>query len=276
MVYVYVHSRLGNLLAQIGAAATLAHRLGTDFAAVPITSYWCPEPDNCYLLEYLEPYRKTIFQHVKFVETIPDGTRELRDDFSSWDEIQVSADENIVLHGYFLKPTLLDRVWCQKLFVIPDAMKTDLMATYQISEGTGAVVVRRGDYMTLPHRFAICGKSYYFAAIQRLERQYGVNRWLIISDDTDWCKRTFVGEQYTIVDEPPLGDLYVNTLVKYLVISNSTFAWWGGYLNPHVDTKVIYPSPWYGIALRKSEINVKTRFCALDGWMDGIVIFIKD
>lgn len=268
MVYVYLYGRLGNNLAQIGAAATLAAKLNCDFAAIPIVSYWCPEPDNCYLNDYLRPFKQTIFRKINFLDAPSDNYIEIHDeDISAWEGIKIEQEKDILLNGYFLNAQLIDRAICQRLFEMPVSMLSELVLNYKISVSTATVVVRRGDYLNLPHQYAICGRAYYNKAMKFLEQRYDVKHWLVISDDIKWCRKVFKGDKFTLVDEPPLIDLYLPTLCSYNIISNSTFAWWGAYLNSHENQLVCFPNPWYGWSYQKREKTIVDFFCNQKGWI---------
>lgn len=268
-VYVYLYGRLGNNLAQIGAAATLSARLGCDFVAVPNAAYWCPEPDYCYLPEYLRPLRDTIFHDIHFDENLPHDVIELNDGgLENIEDLSTlrRAGKDILLNDYFLNMRFLDRTLCRNLFSLPTVILDELREKYRITDSTGTIVVRRGDYVQLPHQFALCGTHYYKKAMAALEAQHTIDRWLVITDDIEWCRRKFQDStKYIIVEEPPLVDLFLPTLCKYNIISNSTFAWWGAFLNPHADQSVAYPAPWYGVAFRKKEKSVRL-FCNQPHW----------
>ena len=63
-----------------------------------------------------------------------------------------------------------------------------------------------------------------------------------------------LGNQYTIVEnEPPLIDLYISLMWKHTIISNSSFAVWGGLLNMNSDKQIFYPDPWHGIGMRRID-----------------------
>lgn len=280
MIYVNLFGRLGNNLAQLGAAATLSKRLNTPFVAVPQKDCWCPAPDNCYYPEYLEPLKKNIFRKVQFTDCVPEGCQVVTGGISSWDDVDFSAGCDIEMRGVFLSTQLIDRDVCRELFSLSAEMNQALIDIFHLTSETGTIGIRRGDYMKLPHHFAICGKSYFINAMRRMEKLYGVKHWLVISEDVEWCEKVFknipscrVLKNETVeglmlpgANVTILRDFYLQTLCNYLIISNSSFSWWGGYLNVNKEPKMIYPTPWFGISSRKLyEAGVRDRYANLPG-----------
>lgn len=93
--------------------------------------------------------------------------------------------------------------------------------------------------------------------LQRTTRNDDMH-YICISDNPDWCREQFVGERFIIIeDEPPLIDLYIDSLSKHNIISNSSFAVWGALLNTNPDKHVYYPSPWLGIGMRRYDNSHK-------------------
>jgi hypothetical protein len=103
--------------------------------------------------------------------------------------------------------------------------------------------VRRGDYMT-PYNRTIhnpCGATYYREAMLRMPAE----RYYISSDDIEWCRQTFVGEQFYFIDcEDDIAKFALMTLFSRYIISNSSFYWWGSYLSVYEDASVIAPDKW--------------------------------
>jgi hypothetical protein len=66
----------------------------------------------------------------------------------------------------------------------------------------------------------------------------------VFSDDFTWCKQTF-GDSAIYVNDSIGMQLFLMTKMKHLILSNSTFAWWGGYLNNN-NGNIVMPDPWYG------------------------------
>ena len=83
-------------------------------------------------------------------------------------------------------------------------------------------------------------------------------RVLFVSDDIPWCRQQFgvrsvsdasASGRYLFADRPcrykPEMDLYLMTQCGAgCIIANSTFSWWGAYLNPRAE-KVVCPWPWF-------------------------------
>lgn len=106
-----------------------------------------------------------------------------------------------------------------------------------------SVHVRRGDYVGLNHA---CSVNYFNSAIQYIMSKVKNAEFFIFSDDIDWCKKylSFKSSPNYIDDKYNLEDYHELMLMKYCkhnVISNSSFSWWGAWLNENPNKIVIYP-----------------------------------
>jgi len=82
------------------------------------------------------------------------------------------------------------------------------------------------------------------------------NLFLIISDDITWCKKHFNGINFHFTDnKTPTEDIYLQTLCTNNIISNSTFSWWGAWLNDSPNKIVIVPTPWFSKQLSFNDTN---------------------
>lgn len=259
MIYINLEGRIGNNLWQVAAAATLAERLGEEFVAVPNRYYHCPEPDNCPFTEYIEPYKKTIFQNIVFADLCPTDCYcyEAETDLNA---IQSLPAKNVRIEGYFQDVRYLSESVVQRLFTPPVERIAELRKQYPIlqCDVTCAIVVRRGDYLRLSLTYPVEDMAYYRKCIYLMEKKTMTKEfhYLVISDDSEWCKRHFNGERFTIIPHiDPLTDLYVASLCKHNIISNSSFAQWGALLNKNPHKVVLYPSPWMGIGNRRLDTH---------------------
>lgn len=118
--------------------------------------------------------------------------------------------------------------------------------------------VRRGDFIKFQDHHPPCTESYYMKCIETLgkDRQY-----LIISDDIEWCKKIFIGNNFIFndifIDEISKAhfDMCVGSLCSDFIISNSTFSWWMAYLGKNKNKKVFIPDPWFGPALKHLDTS---------------------
>ena len=116
-----------------------------------------------------------------------------------------------------------------------------------------SINVRRGDYLNFSDHHPVQPLSYFKDAIEII----GTNRhYLITSDDTNWCKENFVGENFHVIEDiAPVENLYLQSLCYDHIISNSTFSWWGAWLDNKRNKRVISPKLWFGPKL--SHITTK-------------------
>jgi hypothetical protein len=132
-------------------------------------------------------------------------------------------------------------------------------------EESVAVHVRRTDY--LEHTLTqVCGETYQTRAMDELRAKLKDPVFYIFSDDLDWCRQKFTAPDCRIVDLPeakkdPFADLRLMSKAKHNIIVNSSYSWWGAWLNRNPGQQVITPHAW-GIGGAKAPITEK----ALPEW----------
>ena len=110
-----------------------------------------------------------------------------------------------------------------------------------------AIHVRRGDYIDLPNHHPVLTVDYYKKAIASIHVDYPMTNFLVFSDDIDWCKGVFRGDRFTFIEgEKDYIDLYIMSQCKNNIIANSTFSWWGAWLNKNKNKKIVAPKKWFG------------------------------
>jgi hypothetical protein len=112
-----------------------------------------------------------------------------------------------------------------------------------------AMHVRRGDYLSEANinLFGkVCTKSYFEKAITVIDDQIKSPHYYIFSNDIDWVKQNFKLENVTYVThntgENSWRDIFLMTNSKYNIIANSSFSWWGAWLNKNEFNKVVSPA----------------------------------
>ncbi|MCM1138940.1 MAG: alpha-1,2-fucosyltransferase [Muribaculum sp.] len=115
-----------------------------------------------------------------------------------------------------------------------------------------SVHVRRGDYLKISNTSGICTEGYYNKAIKLIIDKCNPEMFVFFSDDIDWCKEHFKdlaeGHKVVFVDwnkgEESYRDMQLMSLCSHNIIANSSFSWWGAWLNNNPDKVVITPSRW--------------------------------
>jgi hypothetical protein len=111
-----------------------------------------------------------------------------------------------------------------------------------------ALHVRRTDYLIHEGCYNILSKNnYYEKAMEVCDSK----NYLIFSDDISWCKKNFIGNQFSFSEERrPVIDLANMISCSNFIIANSSFSWWGAFLSKSKGKKVVAPSCWFGPKLR--------------------------
>jgi glycosyl transferase family 11 len=114
-----------------------------------------------------------------------------------------------------------------------------------------SVHVRRADYATDDATRAFHGVlplDYYRTAAARIGEAVHDRQFFVFSDDSDWCRANLeLGGPTTYVDHNTgrgCEDLRLMSLCRHHVIANSSFGWWGAWLNPREEKIVIAPRRW--------------------------------
>lgn len=112
-----------------------------------------------------------------------------------------------------------------------------------------SVHVRRGDYLNLAHIHTPCSLEYYKNALSFIKEKIGDFKPVFISDDKNWCIETFKDLDCLISPfNDEIEDLILMINCKHNIIANSSFSWWGAYLNQNPNKIVVGPKKWFGPA----------------------------
>ncbi len=113
-----------------------------------------------------------------------------------------------------------------------------------LSENTCSIHVRRGDYIKLRWDFPVQKIEYYQFAMSHFSKD---TSFLVFSDDMEWCRKHFIGDKFNFIDgEEDIIDLFIMSRCKNHIIANSTFSWWGAWLNSNEKKIVLAPVRWCG------------------------------
>lgn len=110
------------------------------------------------------------------------------------------------------------------------------------NEPSVSLHIRRGDFIT--ENYKVLNLSYYDNAIQYIKERLKNPHFYVFSDDISWAKENLkTDEKVTFVDWTTSAeeDLHLMTKTKHNIIANSSFSWWGAFLNKNKEKIVIIP-----------------------------------
>lgn len=134
------------------------------------------------------------------------------------------------------------------------------IAPYKIEWDVVSVHVRRGDYLELQNHHPVMDLEYFEQAINHF-RNKGYIYYRIFSDDISWCKSELNSKRFPHCiffynsGTDPYEDISDMKNCEHNIISNSSFSWWGAWLNENMDKIVVAPKKWFGPAL--DHLNTK-------------------
>ena len=143
----------------------------------------------------------------------------------------------------------------------PDAVNSAAIARMQKSVSV-SVHVRRGDVLDSTNHYLLMSHDYYLRAADRMAAELKTDpTFFIFSDDHSWVVENFQlpfpMEVVTNNDGAlPAEDMRLMSSCQHHITANSTFSWWGAWLNPSRDKTVVAPKVWY----RNPDIDISTVF----------------
>ena len=102
--------------------------------------------------------------------------------------------------------------------------------------------------------------EYYIYAINYiLNINPNIKNIIVFSDDINWCKNNLLTKFENVIFSENMDeyfDIILMSKCKYNIIANSTFSWWGGYLNSNLDKVVISPKKWFTEKMGLNESDI--------------------
>jgi len=132
-----------------------------------------------------------------------------------------------------------------------------------------SIHVRRGDYVsnqTTNQFHGVCSLAYYRKAIKSIKDKVTNPIFYVFSDDPEWCKDNLtIAEKTTYIShnsgEKSWEDMRLMSHCKYNIIANSSFSWWGAWLNDNPTKIVIAPQKWF------NDPSIDTQDVIPDSWL---------
>jgi len=141
-------------------------------------------------------------------------------------------------------------------FNIKDDFKLVMVSEMVTKMNCVSVHIRRGDYLTDSNRYyygGICTEKYYDKAMKEIESKVGKCIFCFFSNDMNWVKDHFKMTNAIYIESNMFDnyqdwyDMYLMSQCKHNIIANSTFSWWGAWLNQNQGKIVIAPKKWINV-----------------------------
>ena len=286
MIITHIMGGIGNQFFQYAFGRYLAHKHNTELKLdIRDCEYSKDLHHNYYRLSEFN-----VQENFATLEEIQSLTRFDEKKSGSVDEI-INAPDNIFLYGYWgnekyfieIRDILLEE------FTLKNPLGKNSAAWKEKILSSNCAVslhIRHGDYLTpLIRNGSSYGKQisleYYIDSIEELRKNFSDITIFVFSDDLQWCKENLkfdVPTEFVEGCETDAEELYLMTICKHNIIPNSTFAWWGAWLNQNPDKKVFIPD-FYVVKMNNSvSIPIKENARPLIEFppMLSIIVYVEN
>jgi hypothetical protein len=257
-LYIKINGGIGNQLFQVASGYGIAEKLGM-FPIITYTNVRQMYNHNKSLNEFTHgvfynipsiPYDKLVAYKPEDVVVYSEMNGE--NCFVYNPNVVRDAKKHHLLFGYFqcekyfihMKRVIID------LFAMTPETRSMILEKYPKVSSSYFIHIRRGDYVD-NDAYMIDYDTYFTRAIKQVLDVEPDAHFFVVSNDIGYCK------SYTILDKIPnktyleddtlstMDTLYFMSLCNNGgICSNSTYSWWGSYLNPNPKKRVFFPSKW--------------------------------
>jgi hypothetical protein len=261
--------RLGNQLFQMISTIGIAKKLGYE-AKFPVENITESVTEN-----FKDGKVLNITFDVPKVFNIDDNLLASKEDIKTtntvseqcfhFDERMFSISDSSDLLGYYQSDKYFKHIEQDIRNLLTFKSEIQQTANKLIPRVDGSLIsihIRRGDYVHLQQFHPTCTPEYYLEAAFLFAHDNPY--YVIFSDDIDYCKSLFVESENILYinNIDPYVDLCLMSMCQHNIIANSSFSWWGAWLNKNTNKKVIAPKQWFGPAYTH---NTKDLYC--DNWI---------
>ena len=242
MITTVLKGGLGNMMFQIAAIEHLAFKNNSEayyFNVNEQLEYLDAETDHNPDLSHSQEYKK-IFKNFDW----PSGPPPKQFANLPFHYVDLPFHDEICYHGFFQsEKNFTDREFILNLFEPSDMVNTCIERYEDLFSDciTCSVHVRRGDYLKFAHMHNSRNMEYYTKGMELIK----ADKYLIFSDDIEWCKEQFAGDQYHFMSDRDYVEMFLMSKCNHNIMCSSSFSWWGSWLNKNPDKIVVAPKKWF-------------------------------
>lgn len=264
-----IHGGLGNQMFQYAAGRALALRNDADL--VLDLRYFEDEVPYGFGL----PHFAARFREAR-AEELPPHPKRQRLRYALWRTLKLKPrlvrekglgfNENVIatrapayLHGYWQSERyfadVVETIRAELTVTAPPSAENAAMMARIRSGPSLSLHVRRGDYASDPAILAahgLCSPDYYVQAVRAVTERSGAAPVIyVFSDDPDWADANLAFDDAELVvvrgnsSETSYEDMRLMSACDHHIAANSSFSWWGAWLDPSPDKIVVAPKRWF-------------------------------
>jgi hypothetical protein len=231
MITIKLQGGLGNQLFQLAAIQSFAKDSGKQFYVDSLNSPRTVHSNEQYFDSIFKEF-KTDFKDIKSQITLVENSN-LKEEY--WVH-KVKQYNSVALLGYFQHYKYFEHY--KHEFIKKLSFNTIILDKYPDISNKVFIHIRGGDYLKIWQMFVDL-RNYYKDAIN----QFKGEKFVVFTNDKNYSKQFLNDIDYEYIDENEVDTLYLMSKCKGCICANSSFSWWGAYLNP--DRKITMPSKWF-------------------------------
>ena len=275
MVITKLYGGLGNQMFQYAAGRALALRnndiLKLDLSWFGHTGRNTNRPFKLrvFNIEVMEPSREEVKRLVpsnwKKALGLYGHKMYIKEKGFAFDEKVASLSGDVYLDGYWQSERYFKdfEEEIRSAFTLREGMGSmAIVAADDIKRTSNSVSlhIRRGDYVEDSKTNAYhgtCSPDYYKRAIGYVENSMGEVKLFVFSDDIEWAKEQDLFKGAVFVSNTDIKDyeeLIIMSMCRHNIIANSSFSWWGAWLNGNTNKIVVAPEKWFNVEKDTSDL----------------------
>jgi hypothetical protein len=285
MIITHLLGGLGNQMFQYAAGRALAYQLDTELK-MDISSFerYNPRQYNLFpfgiiehfatsddisrvqkplsvrLMSPLTLWKKNLFGAIPIIP--------VKEKCVDFDPKILELPDNVYLDGYWQSEKYFKDIEGIirnefRIKITPDPLNKTIAEQIAQVESV-SIHVRRGDYVSNPHTnrvHGVCDQTYFQKAIEKIGTIIDTPHFYVFSDDFRWAKTNITANEpihFVTHNDASKNyeDLRLMSTCKHHIIANSSFSWWGAWLDPNKNKCIIAPKNWF----RNEKFSLEDRF----------------
>jgi hypothetical protein len=248
MIITKLQGGLGNQIFQWAYGKALSEKYNTSLFLD--LNFYENQTGNTFRVFELDKFPNIKLETTKFENK---QTIEVIDSFT-YTELKHDKNFNYYLNGFWQS----EKYFYEFSEIIKNELEPDITTleklSSKMSNNSVSLHIRRTDYVTSNGYHPVQSIDYYNKALEIIG---DYDQLLIFSDDINWCKENLNYKNMVFIEnQTNIEDMWLMSLCKHNIIANSSFSWWGAWLNKNEDKIVIVPKNWFGDFTNLNSLDI--------------------